>query len=106
MRRQYELAVSKEAVRACEKWYFATKVLFYFIICTYIPEGGVGLDMYTHTTQTLACCRLVLLALFSCAVRIVDGACYVYAYALMWTGMQCLSEAYTMTGPRGGPQPF
>ena len=39
-------------------------------------------------------------------MRIVDGACYVYAYALVWTGMQCLSEAYTMTGPRGGPQPF
>ena len=63
-------------------------LLVYFIVCTYIPEGGVGLDMYTHTTQTLACCRLVLLALFSCAVRIVDGACYVYAYAPMWTGMQ------------------
>ena len=56
----------------------------------YIPEVGVGLDIYTHTTQTLACCRLVFLVSFPCAVHIVDGVSYVCAYALMWTGMQRL----------------
>ena len=43
---------------------------------------------FTHTTQTLDFWRLVFLAPFSRAVRVADGACYVYACALIWTDVQ------------------
>ena len=62
----------------------------YVITYMYIPEVDVRLDINTHTTQTLACCRLMFLVSFPCAVHIVDGVSYVCAYALMWTGMQRL----------------
>ena len=52
----------------------------YFITYMYIPEVGVGLDIYTHTTQTLACCRLAFLVSFPCAVHVVDGVIYVCAW--------------------------
>ena len=67
----YYLFVGESAVRACGR------------------QSELLSNLYcTHTTQTLDFCRLVFLAPFSRAMRVADGACYVYAYALIWTDVQ------------------